>query len=79
MRRRTLADIRVFSKEDKPKSAADDEELVQVRCLIHANVLPPSHKVGPLFHFGIQNISPIWQIKGKKEWISKINLVDNMK
>lgn len=30
MRRRTLADIRVFSKEDKPKSAADDEELVQI-------------------------------------------------
>ncbi|XP_058227967.1 KH domain-containing protein HEN4-like [Rhododendron vialii] len=30
MRRRTQADIRVFSKEDKPKSAADDEELVQI-------------------------------------------------
>ena len=31
MRRRTLADIRVFSKEDKPKCASDDEELVQVK------------------------------------------------
>ncbi|XAR51542.1 hypothetical protein NMG60_11006196 [Bertholletia excelsa] len=30
MRRRTQADIRVYSKEDKPKCAADDEELVQV-------------------------------------------------
>ncbi|KAL3527052.1 hypothetical protein ACH5RR_011708 [Cinchona calisaya] len=30
MRRRTLADIRVFSKEDKPKCASDDEELVQI-------------------------------------------------
>lgn len=30
MRTRTQADIRVFSKEDKPKCAADDEELVQV-------------------------------------------------
>lgn len=32
MRRRTLADIRVSSKEDKPKYASDDEELVQVKC-----------------------------------------------
>jgi hypothetical protein len=30
MRRRTQADIRVYSKDDKPKCAADDEELVQV-------------------------------------------------
>ncbi|THG21199.1 hypothetical protein TEA_021434 [Camellia sinensis var. sinensis] len=30
MRRRTQADIRVYSKEDKPKCAADDEELVQI-------------------------------------------------
>ncbi|KAA8547806.1 hypothetical protein F0562_004235 [Nyssa sinensis] len=30
MRRRTKADIRVYSKEDKPKCAAEDEELVQV-------------------------------------------------
>lgn len=30
MRRRTQADIRVYSKEDKPKCAAEDEELVQV-------------------------------------------------
>lgn len=30
MRNRTQADIRVFSKEDKPKCASDDEELVQV-------------------------------------------------
>uniref|UniRef100_A0A2N9GQ21 Reverse transcriptase domain-containing protein n=1 Tax=Fagus sylvatica TaxID=28930 RepID=A0A2N9GQ21_FAGSY len=30
MRRRTQADIRVFSKDDKPKCAAEDEELVQV-------------------------------------------------
>ncbi|KAF5961476.1 hypothetical protein HYC85_002685 [Camellia sinensis] len=30
MRRRTQADIRVFSKEDKPKCAADHEELVQI-------------------------------------------------
>lgn len=30
MRRRTHADIRVFSKEDKPKCASADEELVQV-------------------------------------------------
>lgn len=30
MRRRTLADIRVFSKEDKPKCASNDEELVQI-------------------------------------------------
>lgn len=30
MRRRTQADIRVFSKEDKPKCAGEDEELVQV-------------------------------------------------
>ncbi|KZV31777.1 KH domain-containing protein [Dorcoceras hygrometricum] len=30
MRRRTHADIRVLSKEDKPKSALDDEELVQI-------------------------------------------------
>ncbi|XP_047316312.1 KH domain-containing protein At4g18375-like isoform X2 [Impatiens glandulifera] len=29
MRRRTRADIRVFSKEDKPKCADNDEELVQ--------------------------------------------------
>lgn len=43
MRRRTQADIRVFSKEDKPKSAADDEELVQVRCLLHANLVFSCH------------------------------------
>ncbi|KAJ7975733.1 KH domain-containing protein [Quillaja saponaria] len=30
MRRRTRADIRVYSKDDKPKSAAEDEELVQI-------------------------------------------------
>ncbi|KAL2499427.1 RNA-binding KH domain-containing protein [Abeliophyllum distichum] len=30
MRRRTNADIRVFSKEDKPKCASEDEELVQI-------------------------------------------------
>ncbi|XP_073272056.1 KH domain-containing protein At4g18375-like isoform X1 [Primulina huaijiensis] len=30
MRRRTQADIRVLSKEDKPKCAFDDEELVQI-------------------------------------------------
>ncbi|XP_047316310.1 KH domain-containing protein At4g18375-like isoform X1 [Impatiens glandulifera] len=30
MRRRTRADIRVFSKEDKPKCADNDEELVQI-------------------------------------------------
>ncbi|XP_052195733.1 KH domain-containing protein HEN4-like isoform X2 [Diospyros lotus] len=30
MRRRTQADIRVYSKEDKPKCAAGDEELVQI-------------------------------------------------
>ncbi|KAG6659792.1 hypothetical protein CIPAW_03G061000 [Carya illinoinensis] len=30
MRRRTQADIRVYSKDDKPKCAAEDEELVQV-------------------------------------------------
>lgn len=30
MRKRTQADIRVFSKEDKPKCASDDEELVQI-------------------------------------------------
>lgn len=30
MRRRTQADIRVFSKEDKPKCAGEDEELVQI-------------------------------------------------
>ncbi|KAK3012527.1 hypothetical protein RJ639_009100 [Escallonia herrerae] len=30
MRRRTQADIRVYSKEDKPKCAAEDEELVQI-------------------------------------------------
>uniref|UniRef100_A0A5B6YWT2 K Homology domain-containing protein n=1 Tax=Davidia involucrata TaxID=16924 RepID=A0A5B6YWT2_DAVIN len=30
MRRRTKADIRVYSKEDKPKCAAEDEELVQI-------------------------------------------------
>lgn len=34
MRRRTQADIRVFSKEDKPKCASDDEELVQVKELL---------------------------------------------
>lgn len=33
MRRRTQADIRVYSKEDKPKCAAEDEELVQVTSL----------------------------------------------
>lgn len=33
MRRRTQADIRVYSKEDKPKCAAEDEELVQVLSL----------------------------------------------
>ena len=38
MRRRTQADIRVYSKEDKPKCAAEDEELVQVRWLQHANL-----------------------------------------
>ncbi|KAI3462534.1 hypothetical protein Pfo_019197 [Paulownia fortunei] len=30
MRRRTHADIRVFSKDDKPKCASEDEELVQI-------------------------------------------------
>ncbi|KAL0395957.1 UNVERIFIED_CONTAM: KH domain-containing protein HEN4 [Sesamum calycinum] len=30
MRRRTHADIRVFSKEEKPKCASEDEELVQI-------------------------------------------------
>lgn len=30
MRRRTHADIRVYSKDDKPKCASEDEELVQV-------------------------------------------------
>lgn len=30
MRRRTKADIRVYSKEEKPKCAGEDEELVQV-------------------------------------------------
>lgn len=30
MRRRTQADIRVYSKDDRPKCAAEDEELVQV-------------------------------------------------
>ncbi|CAA3003358.1 KH domain-containing At4g18375-like [Olea europaea subsp. europaea] len=30
MRRRTNADIRVFSKEDKPKCSSEDEELVQI-------------------------------------------------
>ncbi|KAA8530567.1 hypothetical protein F0562_005276 [Nyssa sinensis] len=30
MRRRTRADIRVYSKKDKPKYAAEDEELVQI-------------------------------------------------
>ncbi|XP_015880572.3 KH domain-containing protein At4g18375 [Ziziphus jujuba] len=30
MRRRTQADIRVYSKEEKPKCAAEDEELVQI-------------------------------------------------
>lgn len=31
MRRRTHADIRVFSKDEKPKCASEEEELVQVR------------------------------------------------
>lgn len=36
MRKRTQADIRVFSKDDKPKCAAEDEELVQVMsCDMH--------------------------------------------
>jgi polyribonucleotide nucleotidyltransferase len=39
MRRRTQADIRVYSKDDKPKCAADDEELVQVMGLEHAFLL----------------------------------------
>lgn len=30
MRRRTQADIRVYSKDDRPKCAAEDEELVQI-------------------------------------------------
>ncbi|XVF31604.1 hypothetical protein REPUB_Repub17cG0005500 [Reevesia pubescens] len=30
MRRRTQADIRVYSKDDKPKCASDNEELVQI-------------------------------------------------
>ncbi|KAF5748022.1 hypothetical protein HS088_TW05G00754 [Tripterygium wilfordii] len=30
MRRRTRADIRVYSKDDRPKSASQDEELVQI-------------------------------------------------
>jgi len=30
MRRRTQADIRVFSKDEKPEFASEDEELVQV-------------------------------------------------
>lgn len=30
MRRRTSADIRVYSKDDKPKFASEDEELVQI-------------------------------------------------
>lgn len=33
MRRRTQADIRVYSKNDKPKCASEDEELVQVMLL----------------------------------------------
>ncbi|KAI3502917.1 hypothetical protein L1887_31315 [Cichorium endivia] len=37
MRRRTKADIRVFSKEEKPKCAGKDEELVQV-CGLHGSV-----------------------------------------
>lgn len=36
MRRRTQADIRVYSKDDKPKCASEDEELVQVTCLYKA-------------------------------------------
>lgn len=34
MRRRTHADIRVFSKKEKPKCASEDEELVQVMHLL---------------------------------------------
>ncbi|CAL1405392.1 unnamed protein product [Linum trigynum] len=30
MRKRTQADIRVYSKDDKPKCASDDEELIQI-------------------------------------------------
>ncbi|KAK6913500.1 K Homology domain, type 1 [Dillenia turbinata] len=30
MRRRTQADIRIYSKDDKPKCASEDEELVQI-------------------------------------------------
>ena len=33
LRRRTQADVRIFSKDDKPKCAAEDEGLVQVRWL----------------------------------------------
>lgn len=33
MRRRLQADIRVYPKNDKPKCASDDEELVQVMWL----------------------------------------------
>lgn len=32
MRRRTKADIRVYSKDEKPEFASEDEELVQVNC-----------------------------------------------
>ena len=35
MRRRTQADIRVYSKDDRPACAAEDEELVQVMQLHH--------------------------------------------
>lgn len=36
MRRRTQADIRVYSKDDKPKCASDDEELVQISAIFVA-------------------------------------------
>lgn len=39
MRRRTQADIRVYSKDDRPKCAAEDEELVQVMLLRPFTVL----------------------------------------
>lgn len=39
MRRRTQADIRVYSKDDRPKCAAEDEELVQVMQLYHLAVI----------------------------------------
>ena len=39
MRRRTQADIRVFSKDEKPECASEDEELVQVLREMFLNLL----------------------------------------